>query len=118
MSSVIRSVIGAAFILTGASAAMAASDTPAVQEQAVQTSASADAAAPADAAASNDAPAAEQAVQASSSATVVAAVSTPVVAQSSKPHSTLCDNSDEHGGHGPNTHWGVRAFWDQASSSD
>lgn len=101
MSSVVRTVLGAALILTSASAAMAASDAPPAQEP-VQT------------AAASDTAVAEGTVQTSTSTDAAAASSAPVLAQSSKPHSPLCDNSDEHGGHGASTRWGLRAYWDQA----
>ena len=114
MSSVVRSVLGAALLLTGAPAAMAQSYDPAVAEQPVQTDASTETAA------SNNAPAAEQTDQTSASTVVAAADSTPVPEQSKKIHHAgiWCDNTDPYGGHGSNTLWGIRAFWDSQASSD
>ncbi len=114
MSSVVRSVLGAALLLTGASPAMAQSYSPSVDEQPVQADASTETAA------SNNAPAAEQTDQTSASTVAAAADSTPIPEQSKKIHHAgiWCDNTDPYGGHGPNTLWGVRAFWDSQSSSE
>jgi hypothetical protein len=108
MSSVVRSVLGAALLLTGASAAMAQSDNPAVAEQAVQNDASTQTAA------SNNAPVVEQTVQTSASTVAAASDGAPIAEQSTKIHHAgiWCDNTDAYGGHGPNTLWGIRAFWD------
>jgi hypothetical protein len=97
MSSVVRSVLGAALLLTSASAAMAQSYSTPV---------------------ANNAPVASEPVQTEAPATVVAAVEAPVAVQSSRPRyaGLWCDNSDVYGGHGPNTLWGRRTFWDNQSS--
>jgi hypothetical protein len=111
MSSAVRSVLGAALLLTGASAAMAASDTATQGYQSAQTSTST-----AVVASNNAAPAADQPAQTSAYSTVATSVNAPVAEQSSKPHSSICDKSDLYGGHGPSTHWGTRAFWDVQSN--
>jgi hypothetical protein len=94
MSSVARSVLGAALLLTGASAAMAQSANTPVANQTVQTSVSAPAAAP------------------NNSATIVASNNAPIVDQSQKPRSNVGDNTDRYGGHDPNSTAGSRAFWE------
>jgi hypothetical protein len=96
MSSVVHSVLGAALLLTGASAAMAQSATAPVANQPVQAGA---------AAAPVAAPVAYQQVQAGAPAPA------PVVAaQPKKP--TISDQSDRYGGHDPNSVAGTRAFWE------
>jgi hypothetical protein len=116
MKSAIRSVLGASLLLTGASAAIAASDTPPAADQSRQTGASTAIVA------SNNAPIADQSRQTGASATIVASNNAPVANapaadQSQKPHhSGICDNADAYGGHGPNTRWGIRAFWDGQSA--
>jgi hypothetical protein len=53
--------------------------------------------------------------------TTVAAANTgaPIVEQSTpKPHSNLCDNTDRYGGHGPETRWGTRAFWESQGNAN
>lgn len=96
MSSVVRSVLGAALLLTSASTAMA-------QTYSTPAPAQAEASAP---------------VQTEAPATVVAAVEAPAAVQSSKPRyaGLWCDNSDQYGGHGPNTLWGRRTFWENQST--
>lgn len=96
MSSFVHSVLGAALLLTGASAAMAQSATAPVANQPVQTAAATAVAAPI----------AYQPVQASAPAP------TPVVAQLQKPVPTVSDKSDPYGGHDPNSTAGTRAFWE------
>ena len=82
MGTVVRSVLGAALLLTGASAVMAASGNP---------------------------PVAGQPVQAGAATTTAAA---PVAAQPKKPHnSNITDNAAPFGGHDPNSPEGVRAFF-------
>ncbi len=110
MTSVVSSVLGAALLLTGASAAMAQSAPPPVANQPAQTDASAATAA------STNAPVAYQSVQTSVSTAIPASTSAPAAAQTSKVnHLILCDNTDAYGGHGPNTLWGTRAFWEGQS---
>jgi hypothetical protein len=105
MSSVIRSALGAALLLTGASAAMA-------QGYSSPGSYQSQPAAPTAAPAPSSTPAAYQ-PPASNATTVAAYNAAPVAEQSPKrPHTSLCDNTDAYGGHGPNTLWGIRAFWD------
>ena len=103
MSSLVRSVLGAALLLTGASAAMAASGTP-VAAQAAPAGAST--ATPA----SNNAPAANQPVQAGAS-TTAATNNAPAAAQPQKKKPAFADNSDPYGGNDPNSTAGVRAFF-------
>src|SRR5262245_48144493 len=99
MSSVVRSVLGAAFVLAGASAAMAqTANAPAYPAGA--------SAAPA------NAPTAYQSVQTSASAPIVASNNAPAVDQSAKPHSGVDNKSDAFGGHDPNSLAGARAFWE------
>ena len=84
MPAPVRSALAAALLLTGASAAMAASDAPGTANQTVQTSA------PATATAS----------------------SAPVASQADKPRPTgFSDKADAYGGHAPESQQGVRAFW-------
>lgn len=87
MSSAVRSVIGAAVLLTGTSAAMAASETTPAENQYIQTNAS---------------------------TAQVEANSTPTQNQSRKVNhaGVWCDNTDPYGRHGSNTLWGIRSFWD------
>jgi hypothetical protein len=92
MSSVVRTVLGAALLLTGASAAMAQSATPPATNQAVQTGAS-------------------TAIVASTTPTA-ASTSAPIVEQPQKPKTKVSDNTDVHGGHDPNSLAGARAFWE------
>jgi hypothetical protein len=85
MSSVVRSVLGAALILTSATAAMAQSATAPVANQTVQTGAS---------------------------TATVATNNAPIVNQAPKPaNKIVADQADTHGGHDPNSLAGVRAFW-------
>jgi hypothetical protein len=84
MSSLVRSVLGAALLLTGASAAMAASGTP-VAAQSAQTGAS---------------------------TTIAASNNAPIADKPQKSRgSSLSDNSDPYGGHDPNSTAGARAFF-------
>jgi hypothetical protein len=88
MSSVIRSVLGAALLLTGASTAIA-----------------------------QNAPAAGQPVQtaATTTAATAPAATAPAAAQQpSKPRPGVTDNSDPYGGHDPNSAAGIRAFFEPA----
>ncbi len=113
MSSVVRSVLGAALLLTGASAAMAQSyNAPAAQapQTGVYTAT----------AASNNAPVAAQAPQTGAYTATAASNNAPVAGQPQQSHhSSLCDNTDRYGGHGANSIWGIRAFWGaEGQSSD
>ena len=101
MPSVVRSFLGAALLLTGASAAMAASDTP-VAGQARQTGTSTATVA------SNNAPATSQTVQTSAPAALAA----PKVDQPKKPvNQTFSDNNDPNGGFAPGSTGAARAFF-------
>ena len=93
MSSVVRIALGAALLLAGAMAQTYSTPVPAQVE--------------ASAPAQTEAP------------VVVAAVDAPVAVQSSKPHHAglWCDNTDQYGGHGANTLWGRRAFWENQSNN-
>jgi hypothetical protein len=103
MSSVVRSVFGAALLLTGATAAMAASGTAPVAGQAVQTGSSTATTA------TNAVPVTGQPVQAS-----VATASTAPVVEPQKPRrSNIADREDPHGGFDPNSSMGIRAFWEE-----
>ena len=105
MSSLVRSVLGAALLLTGAFAAMAASGTP-VAAQSAQTGASTATAA------SNNAPVTNQPVQTGASTTVAASNNAPIAEKPQKSRgSSLADNSDPYGGHDPNSTAGARAFF-------
>jgi hypothetical protein len=104
MSSVVRTVLGAALLLTGSSAAMAQSDSAPAGYQSAQTSTSATVVA------ANSAPAADQSGQ--------TGAYSAIANQSPKPHNSgLCDKSDLYGGHSPASHWGTRAFWDGQSNT-
>ncbi len=106
MSSVVRSVLGAALLLTGASAAMAQTYSAPVAAQSPQAGGYTAVAA------SNNAPVAGQPVQASASTAVTASNNAPVAGQSHPSNQPrLCNNTDRYGGHGADTLWGVRAFW-------
>ena len=94
MSSLVRSVLGAALLLTGASAAMAQSANPPV------------------AAASNNAPIANQTVQTGASTATAATNNAPIAAQPKKAQRAgVADNSDPYGGNDPNSTEGARAFF-------
>ena len=94
MSSLVRSVLGAALLLTGASAVMAQSANPPVAGQPVQT---------------NNAPVANQTVQTGAS---TATAATNNAAQPKKPQRAgIADNSDPYGGNDPNSTAGARAFF-------
>lgn len=95
MSSIARSVLGAAFLLTGASAAMAQSAYPPAGQPAQAGAYAAPAGQPAQAGAYAAAPA-------------------PVVSQAPKT-TTIQDNSDLYGGNDPNSKQGTQAFWDNQS---
>ncbi len=98
MSSLVRSVLGAALLLTGASAAIAASGTP-VAAQSAQPG-------PSTATATN------QTAQAGVSTTVAASNNPPIADKPQKSRgSSLADNSDPYGGHDPNSTAGARAFF-------
>ena len=100
MSSIVRSVLGAALLLTSAAAVMAQS-APArgANEQPAQTGATT-----ATAAQPTNAPTANQPAQAGGTVTA-AANAAP------KPHSAVTDKADPYGGHDPNSLAGTRAFW-------
>lgn len=94
MTSVVRSVLGAALLLTSASAVMAQSAPARVaNQQPAQTGATTATAAP------NTAPSANQPVQAGGT-TTAAANNAP------KPHSAVTDKADAYGGHDPNSQIG------------
>lgn len=93
MSSVVRSVLGAAFLLTGASATMAQYANP-------QYGGSA-----------------QVAPQASASTAASAPSATYAAEQPQKPaQPRVVDKSDVHGGHDPNSYAGTRSFWDDKSN--
>ena len=104
MTLVIRSVLGAALLLTGASAAMAASDNPAGAGQPRQAGASTTVAA-------SNAPA-NQSAQTGSTTTTAATAAAPSADQAAKAHSNVTDNADLYGGHDPNSTQGTRSFWE------
>ena len=108
MSSVVHSVLGAALLLTGASAAMAQTANPPVANQ------PAPAAASTAVVASNNAPVANQTVQTGASAAIAApTAAAPIAAQPQKPASRdISDRADLYNGHGPNSLSGTRAFWE------
>jgi len=98
MTSVVRSFLGAALLLTGASAAMAASDTP-VAGQARQTGTST---------ATVASTATSQTVQTSAPAALAA----PKVEQPKKAvNQTFSDNNDPNGGFAPGSTGAARAFF-------
>jgi hypothetical protein len=106
MSSVVRSVLGAALLLTGASAAMAASDIPPVAGQPRQTGASTAVAA------SNNAPVADKSVQTGASTAVAASNNAPIADKSQKSlRPSVPDNNDPNGGNDPNSAAAARAFF-------
>jgi hypothetical protein len=92
MSSVVRAVLGAALLVTGASAAMA--------QSAYQTAPAGTPAAPA-----NTGPVTYQATQTGASAAAAPA------AQPHKPVPTVVDREDVHGGYDANSQAGARVFW-------
>jgi hypothetical protein len=94
MSSIVRSVLGAALLLTGASTAMAQSANPAGANQPVQTTAS-------------------TAQTGASTATASSTGTAPAADQSQKKNPNIGNNEDRYGGHDPNSLAGARAFWDQ-----
>ena len=89
MSSVVRSILGATLLLTGASAAMAQSAYP---------------------------PVANQPVQAGASTATTAPLSAPIADQQAKPNPTVADKADVHGGFDSKSNAGTRAFWDTQSN--
>lgn len=91
MSSVVRSVLGAALLLTGTSAAMAQSANVPSANQTIQTSAS-------------------NTTQTGASA--AAAASNSAAADSSRKPTAVADKSDLYGGQDPNSQAGNRAFWE------
>lgn len=99
MSSVVRSVLGAALLLTGASAAMAQSANAPLYQSAQPV-------APAATAPAANAPLAYQSAQPSTA--VVAAA--PVAPQPRKQVAPS-DNTDQYGGHDPKSLQGTRDFW-------
>ena len=106
MSSFVHSVLGAALLLAGASAAMAASETPPLAGQPAQASAATATTA------STNAPVAGQPAQTGAVTTTAATAAAPVVAQAPKPHHpSVPDNNDPYGGNDPNSVAGVRAFF-------
>jgi ABC-type transport system substrate-binding protein len=96
MSSVVRAVLGAALLVTGASAAMA--------QSAYQTAPAGSPAAPA-----NTGPVT---YQAGASPAVASSGNTASADQPQKPHSTVINRDDVHGGYDPKSQAGARAFWD------
>jgi hypothetical protein len=100
MSSLVRSVLGAALLLTGVSAVMAASGTP-VAAQTAQAGATT-------AVAATNAPVANQTVQTGAS---TATNNAPAAAQPQKKKPAIADNSDPYGGNDPNSTAGARAFF-------
>lgn len=118
MRLVARSVLGAALLLAAAPAAMAQYATPPATNQVIQSNASTPVVI------SNNASNASVAggyIQPPVIATADAAPeNVPVVNQPRKKHrgGLWCDNTDLYGGHGANTHWGKRAFWDYLEKSE
>ena len=101
MSSVVRSVLGVALLLTGASAAMAQSANQPVQTGATTATA-----------ATVSAPPAGQPAQAGASTATAATANAPVAAQAKKvTRPNIADNSDPYGGNDPNSTAGARAFF-------
>ena len=100
MSSVVRSVLGVALLLTGASAAMAQSANQTVQTGATTATA-----------ATVSAPAGQPAQGGASTATA-AATNAPAASQAKKvTRPAVSDNSDPYGGNDPNSTAGARAFF-------
>jgi outer membrane receptor protein involved in Fe transport len=100
MTSVVRTVLGAALLLTSASAVMAQSAPARVaNQQPAQTGATTATAA------TNNPATANQPVQAGGTVTAAAANNAP------KPNSVVTDKADPYGGHDPNSLAGTRAFW-------
>ena len=105
MSSVGRSVLGAALLFTGASVAMVASDTLPVAAQQAGTAKTA--------AAPTTAPVANQPAQTTAATATVVPNSAPVADPSQKTsRSGVADRTDRYGGYDPNSTAGVRAFWE------
>ncbi len=96
MTLVVRSVLGAALLLTGASAAMAQSAKPVAST----------------AAAASNAPVAGQTVQTAASTATAESNNAPIAAQPQKPRrSGVSNNADPYGGNDPNSTEGMRAFF-------
>jgi len=104
MSSVVRSVLGAALLLTGASAAMAQSAKPPVADQSRQTGAVTGAVA------ANNAPVAGKSVQ-TGAATAVAAPNAAAADQPRKRSPSVPDNNAPFDGNDPNSTAAARAFF-------
>jgi hypothetical protein len=104
MKTAVRSIVGAALLLTGASAAMAASGNQPVAGQSVQTGTTTATAA------SNNVAIAGQPGQTGASAPSNTAA---VAGQPQKSNrSGVSDNNDPYGGHDPNSPAGTRAFFE------
>jgi hypothetical protein len=105
MSSVVRSILGAALLLTSASAVMAASDTAPPTDKSRQIGASTATVA------SSNAPAAAQPAQAPASTATAASNNAAVAGQPRKAPPKFIDNNDPYGGNDPNSAAGMRAFF-------
>ena len=92
MSPVVRTVLGAALLLTSASTAMAQSANPPVANQPVQAGAA-------------------TATPQTGTATAAVAANAATAGQASR-NSDVADNRDSYGGHDPNSTAGTRAFWE------
>lgn len=119
MRSILTSVLGGAFLVVGASTAMAQSYGTPAPSPVVEANVAPAPAPIAPAPVSNE-PAQSQPVQAEATPVVVASVDASVQTQSSKPkHAGLwCDNSDPYGGHSADSLWGIRSFWEHQAESD
>ncbi len=107
MSSIGRSVFGAALLLTGVSAVIVASGTSPVAAQALQAGASTAVVA------SNNAAVANQPLPTGAATATVATNNAAVAAPTQKSsRSGVADKSDPYGGFDPNSTAGVRAFWE------
>jgi hypothetical protein len=95
MSTLVRSVLGVALLVTGASAAMAQSANQPVAAKPAK-------------AASNNAPVANQTVQTGTSTATTASNNAPAA---QKPRPAIADKSDPYGGNDPNSTAGARAFF-------
>ena len=104
MSSVVRSVLGVALLLTGASAVMAQSAKPPVADQSRQTGAVTGAVA------ANNAPVAGKSVQ-TGAATAVAAPNAAAADQPRKRSPSVPDNNAPFDGNDPNSTAAARAFF-------
>lgn len=108
MTSVVRSILGAALLVTGVSSAMAASGTAPVVDKSNQTAAST-----AVVASTTAAVAAPSPLQAGAPTAAPAnAAAAPVAAAPQKrPRANFSDNTDPYGGNDPNSTAGARAFF-------